>query len=409
MTTEAAPGGGSGGAEGRVLGPAREGVPGASPAGGKGVPRVLQGNEAIVEGALAAGCTFFAGYPITPATEISEVMSARLPAEGGTFIQMEDEIASIGAVIGASLAGAKAMTATSGPGFSLMQENLGFACVAEVPCVIVDVMRGGPSTGLPTHVSQGDVMQARWGTHGDHPIIVLAVSTTRECFDLTIQAFNFAEKYRTPVILLSDEVVSHTREKVVLPPREEVVVLNRLRPNMPPDWYIPYEDNTRGVPPMGIFGDGYRYHVTGLIHDQRGFPTERPDEVPAFLKRIFRKISANFHEIQRSRPEETEDAEVLVVAYGSVARSARSAVREARRRGVKAGLVQLITLWPFPRRPLTPLRRNVRAVLVPELNLGQISREVKRINPGRARVETLNRIDGVLITPDEILRSLAKL
>ncbi len=376
---------------------------------GPGRPRLLQGNEAIVEGALAAGCNFFAGYPITPATEISEVMSARLPAGGGTFIQMEDEIASMGAVIGASLAGAKAMTATSGPGFSLMQENLGFACVAEVPCVIVNVMRGGPSTGLPTHVSQGDVMQTRWGTHGDHPIIVLAVSTTLDCFELTVKAFNFAEKFRTPVILLSDEVVSHTREKIVLPPPEETAVINRLRPNMPPDWYIPYEDNTRGVPPMGIFGDGYRYHVTGLIHDQRGYPTERLEEVPVFFKRLFRKINGNFPEIQMIRQEEAEDAEVLVIAYGSVARSARSAVREARRRGIKAGLVQLITLWPFPRRPLTPLLRNVRAALVPELNMGQISREVKRINPGRARVETLNRIDGVLITPDEILRRLTKL
>ena len=238
-------------------------------------PLLLQGNEAIVEGALAAGCRFFAGYPITPATEISEVMSARLPAVDGTFIQMEDEIASMGAVIGASLAGVKAMTATSGPGFSLMQENLGFACVAEVPCVIVNVMRGGPSTGLPTNVSQEDVMQARWGTHGDHPIIVLAVSNVQDCFDLTVKAFNFSEAYRTPVIILSDEVVSHTREKFVAPEASEVKVMDREKPEMPPEWYIPYEDTPHGVPPMGIFGDGYRYHVTGLIHDVRGFPTQR--------------------------------------------------------------------------------------------------------------------------------------
>jgi len=372
-------------------------------------PRLLQGNESIVEGALAAGCTFFAGYPITPATEISEVMSRKLPARKGTFIQMEDEIASLGAVIGASLAGAKAMTATSGPGFSLMQENLGFACVAEVPCVIVNVMRGGPSTGLPTHVSQGDVMQARWGTHGDHPIIVLAASTTLDCFLLTVQAFNFAEKYRTPVILLTDEVVSHTREKILLPSAQDVEVIDRIRPNMPPDWYIPYEDNTRGVPPMGIFGDGYRYHVTGLIHDKRGFPTERTGEVPAFLKRIFRKISQNFLEIQMVDEEETEDAELLVIAYGSVSRSARRAVRLARSRGVKAGLLQLITLWPFPRRRVVRLMRKVDSVLVPELNMGQISREVKRVNPGTARVETLNRIDGVLITPQDILTLLMKM
>jgi 2-oxoglutarate ferredoxin oxidoreductase subunit alpha len=370
---------------------------------------LLQGNEAMVEGALAAGCTFFAGYPITPATEISEAMSVKLPAVGGTFIQMEDEIASMGAIIGASLAGAKSMTATSGPGFSLMQENLGFACVAEVPCVVVNVMRGGPSTGLPTNVAQGDVMQARWGTHGDHPIIVLAVSTTKDCFDITVKAFNLAEKYRTPVIILSDEVVAHTREKVRIPHPEEVEVVDRIRPNMPPEWYIPYEDNSRGVPPMGIFGDGYRYHVTGLIHDIRGFPTQRADEIVPFLTRIHRKISQNFFDILMVDTEEADDADVLVIAYGSVARSARRAVREARRRGVRAGLIQLITLWPFPRQILEPYLKRAWAVLVPELNMGQISREVKRINQGMTRVETLNRIDGNLITPDEILVRLLKM
>ena len=370
---------------------------------------LLQGNEAVVAGALAAGCRFFAGYPITPATEISEIMSYRLPALGGTFIQMEDEIASLGAVIGASLAGAKAMTATSGPGFSLMQENLGFACIAEVPCVIVNVMRGGPSTGLPTHVSQGDVQQARWGTHGDHPIIVLAAATTRECFDLTVKAFNLSEKYRTPVILLTDEVVAHTREKVTLPRAGEIEVVDRIRPTMPPEWYIPYEDNPRGVPPMGIFGDGYRYHVTGLIHDVRGFPTERPDEIVPFLDRLFRKINQHFADIQMAAEDLAEDAEILVVAYGSVARSARRAIREARERGVKAGLLKLITLWPFPRRLLEPHLRRVKAVLVPELNRGQISREVKRVNQGLTRIETLNRIDGHLITPDEILGKLMKM
>jgi 2-oxoglutarate ferredoxin oxidoreductase subunit alpha len=374
-----------------------------------GKPRLLQGNEAVVEGALAAGCRFFAGYPITPATEISEVMAQRLPGVGGTFIQMEDEIASLGAVIGASLAGVKSMTATSGPGFSLMQENLGFACVAEVPCVIVNVMRGGPSTGLPTHVSQGDVMQARWGTHGDHPMIVLAAATTRDCFDLTVRAFNLSEKYRTPVILLTDEVVAHTREKVVLPEPAAVEVVNRLRPTVPPEWYVPYADNTRGVPPMGIFGDGYRYHVTGLIHDVHGFPTERKDEIVPFLNRLFRKITQHFGDILMAEEEQTADAEILVVAYGSVARSARRAIREARHRGIKAGLFQLVTLWPFPRRLLEPLLRRVRAVLVPELNLGQMSREVKRVNQGMTRIETLNRIDGDLIRPEEILERLMML
>ena len=378
-------------------------------AGTPGKARLLQGNEAMVEGALYAGCRFFAGYPITPATEISEVMSYRLPAVDGTFIQMEDEIASMGAVIGASLAGVKAMTATSGPGFSLMQENLGFACVAEVPAVIVNVMRGGPSTGLPTHVSQGDAQQARWGTHGDHPIIVLAVSTTRECFELTVKAFSLAEKYRTPVIILSDEVVGHTREKLLLPPETPLEVVDRVRPDMPPEWYLPYADTASGVPPMGIFGDGYRYHVTGLIHDVRGYPTERPDEIVPFLNRLFRKITQHFHDIQMVREEQTADAEILVVAYGSVARSARRAVIEARERGVKAGLLQLITLWPFPRRHLEPLLRQVRAALVPELNMGQMSREVKRVNQGMTRVETLNRFDGNLITPDEIMERLLKM
>ena len=378
-------------------------------AGAPGKARLLQGNEAMVEGALYAGCRFFAGYPITPATEISEVMSYRLPAVDGTFIQMEDEIASMGAVIGASLAGVKAMTATSGPGFSLMQENLGFACVAEVPAVIVNVMRGGPSTGLPTHVSQGDAQQARWGTHGDHPIIVLAVSTTRECFELTVKAFSLAEKYRTPVIILSDEVVGHTREKLLLPPETPLEVVDRVRPDMPPEWYLPYADTASGVPPMGIFGDGYRYHVTGLIHDVRGYPTERPDEIVPFLNRLFRKITQHFHDIQMVREEQTADAEILVVAYGSVARSARRAVIEARERGIKAGLLQLITLWPFPRRHLEPLLRQVRAVLVPELNMGQMSREVKRVNQGMTRVETLNRFDGNLITPYEIMERLLRM
>jgi 2-oxoglutarate ferredoxin oxidoreductase subunit alpha len=377
--------------------------------GTPGKARLLQGNEAMVEGALYAGCRFFAGYPITPATEISEAMAYRLPAVDGTFIQMEDEIASMGAVIGASLAGVKAMTATSGPGFSLMQENLGFACVAEVPAVIVNVMRGGPSTGLPTHVSQGDTQQARWGTHGDHPIIVLAVSTTRDCFELTVKAFSLAEKYRTPVIILSDEVVGHTREKLLLPPETPLEVVDRVRPDMPPEWYLPYADTASGVPPMGIFGDGYRYHVTGLIHDVRGYPTERPDEIVPFLNRLFRKITQHFHDIQMVREEQTADAEILVVAYGAVARSARRAVIEARERGIKAGLLQLITLWPFPRRHLEPLLRQVRAALVPELNMGQMSREVKRINQGMTRVDTLNRIDGNLITPDEIMERLLKM
>jgi 2-oxoglutarate ferredoxin oxidoreductase subunit alpha len=368
---------------------------------------LLQGNEAMVEGALAAGCRFFAGYPITPASEISEILSSRLPRIGGTFLQMEDEIASLGAVIGASLAGTKSMTATSGPGFSLMQENLGFACIAEVPCVIVNVMRGGPSTGLPTNTAQGDVLQARWGTHGDHPIIVLAVSTTLDCFKITVEAFNLSEKFRTPVIILSDETVAHTREAITLPAVEDLAVTDRIAPNMPPEWYIPYQDSASGIPPMASIGDGYRHHVTGLVHDVRGFPTQLPHEIDSFIRRLHRKITQGFHEIQMTRPCCLEDAEVAVIAYGSVARSAHRAVKDARRQGVKAGLLELITLFPFPRQAVEELLGRCRAVLVPEMNMGQISREVKRVNQGRTRIEKYNRVDGNLITPDEICKCLA--
>jgi len=367
---------------------------------------LLQGNEAIVEGALRAGCRFFAGYPITPATEISEILSVKLPQVDGTFIQMEDEIASLGAVIGASLTGVKAMTATSGPGFSLMQENLGFAIIAEVPCVIVNVMRGGPSTGLPTYPAQGDVMQARWGTHGDHPIIVLSASTVRECYDVTIKAFNLSEKFRTPVILLLDEVVGHMREKMVLDDQEEIEILNRVKPTVPPEWYIPYEDTPMGVPAMANFGEGYRYHVTGLTHDIRGFPTSRPDEIGPFIARLHRKISQHFSEIQIAEFYQTEDAEITVIAYGCVARSAKRAVRDAREKGMKVGLLKLTTIWPFMRSSVEKVLQTSKILIVPEMNMGQISREVKRVNRGVAKVITLSKVDGTIITPPEILNRM---
>jgi 2-oxoglutarate ferredoxin oxidoreductase subunit alpha len=370
---------------------------------------LLQGNEAMVEGAIAAGCRFFAGYPITPASEISERMSYRLPQVDGTFIQMEDEIASIGAVIGASLTGIKSMTATSGPGFSLMQENLGYACMTEVPCVIINVMRGGPSTGLPTSPAQGDVLQSRWGTHGDHPIIVLSVASVSECFSITVTAFNLSEKYRVPVVVLSDEVVAHTRETFSIPSADSLEIVNRIIPNVPPEWYKPYEDNSRGVPPMAAMGEGYRHHVTGLVHDMHGFPTERQDEIEAFHKRQFRKITNGFFEIQITKKFSLEDAEIVVIAYGSVARSARHAVSMARSAGIKAGLIQLITLFPFPKNSVVNVMRQCRAILVPEMNMGQISREVKRINTGLTKVFKYNRIDGQLITPVEIFEELQKM
>jgi 2-oxoglutarate ferredoxin oxidoreductase subunit alpha len=368
--------------------------------------KLLQGNEAIVEGALRAGCRFFAGYPITPATEIAEVMSQRLPAVDGTFIQMEDEIASMGAVIGASLAGAKSMTATSGPGFSLMQENIGFACIAEVPCVVVNVMRGGPSTGLPTSPAQGDVMQARWGTHGDHPIIALCPSTIRECYELTIKAFNFSEKYRNPVILLLDEVVAHMREKISLIDDDKTDIFNRVKPTVPPEWYIPYEDTPIGIPPMANFGEGYRYHVTGLTHDVRGFPTSRPEEIDPFIRRLFRKISQNFNDLQIGEFFMTDDADVSVIAYGCVARSAKRAVIDARERGIRAGLLKLNTIWPFMRIQVEKVLQTSSCVIVPEMNMGQISREVKRVNKGDAKVFTINKVDSTIITPQEILNRI---
>lgn len=363
------------------------------------------GNEAVVEGALLAGCTFYGGYPITPSSEIMEIMANRLPQlKDGVFLQMEDEIASMGAVIGASLAGRKALTATSGPGFSLKQENLGYAIMAETPLVLVNVMRGGPSTGLPTCPAQGDVQQARWGTHGDHPIIVLSASDVQECLDMTITAFNMAEKYRTPVILLLDEVTAHTREKIEIPNPGEFEVFSRTVPSMPPEWYKPYEETVRGVPPMPPLGSGYRFHTTGLTHDRNGFPTQRPEEVVELMERIHRKIDQFFYDIQLVDEIKTDDADVVVIAYGSVARSAELAVQQARQNGVKAGLLKLKTLFPYPRRYTEKILGHARTIVVPEMNMGQMSREVKRVNMGRAAVRTINRIDGQIVTPSEILK-----
>jgi 2-oxoglutarate ferredoxin oxidoreductase subunit alpha len=370
---------------------------------------LLQGNEACVKGALTAGCRFYAGYPITPASEIMEVMARDLPKAGGAFIQMEDEIASLGAVLGASLAGAKAMTATSGPGFSLMQEHIGYACMAEIPCVIVDVMRGGPSTGLPTQGAQGDVMQARWGTHGDHPIIVLAPSSVSEFFELTVQAFNLAERYRTPVIMLVDEAVAHVRERVSLPNESRVAIEDRPMPTVPPEWYIPYADPGTGVPPMPKFGDGYRYNATGLCHDVRGYPTTRKDEVDPLIRRLFSKISKDVERLQWCDQFFTVDAQVTVIAYGCVARSALEAVKQARDKGLKAGLLKLKVLWPFMRQTVAAVMEHSSKILVPEMNMGQVSREVKRVNRGNCEVFTLNKVDGTLITPREIRQKLEEM
>ncbi len=371
-------------------------------------PQLMQGNKACALGAIAAGCRFFAGYPITPATEIAELMARFLPREGGKFIQMEDEIASIAAVIGASVGGAKAMTATSGPGFSLMQENIGYAAMAEIPCVVVNVQRVGPSTGLPTHPAQGDVMQARWGTHGDHPIIVLCPSTVRETFDLTVRAFNLAEKYRTPVILLMDAMVGHMRERVELPPPGELEVWERAPTEVPPEWYKAYENEVGDVPPLASFGDGYRYHITGLFHDEHGYPTQRLDEINAWLKRISAKIEHGLSEIldYESDPY-LERAEVVVIAYGATTRSAQRAVRLARSRGTRVSLLKLRTLWPFPEEAVESAAERLHCVVVPEMNLGQLALEVERV-VGRRKVVRINRADGQMIDPQEILEAIER-
>lgn len=371
--------------------------------------RLYQGNEACVEGAIAAGMRFFAGYPITPSTEIAELCSVRLPQVGGTFIQMEDEIASMAAVCGASLAGLKAMTATSGPGFSLKQENIGFAAEAEIPCVIVNVQRVGPSTGMPTSPAQGDLMQARWGRHGDQEIVVLSPAYVDEVYSLTIEAFNIAEELRTPVILLMDEVVGHLREKVTLPKPGDLVIKDRKKP-VPGSRYLPYapgEGEDGDVPPLAAFGDGFRFHVTGLTHGPDGFPTNSPSVGEPQIKRINSKISSRREKLCKAEELFTEDADILVVSFGSSARSAKKAVKDLRAVGVKVGLLRLITLWPFPEHVIQRIAAGkLKAVIVPEMNLGQLAREVRRCLDGRAPVIGVNRVAGKLIEPADVIRAV---
>jgi 2-oxoglutarate ferredoxin oxidoreductase subunit alpha len=367
-------------------------------------PRLISGNEAVGLGALASGAAFFAGYPITPSTEIMEFMARELPKQGGAFIQMEDEIASLGAVIGASLAGAKSFTATSGPGFSLMQEHIGFAAMAEVPCVIVNVMRGGPSTGLPTKPSQGDIMQAKYGSHGDYPSVALVPNSVMECFTLTVRAFNLSEKYRIPVILLSDEVVGHMNEKVVLPGRGEIEVIDRLQPTVPPEWYHHYEHTTTGIAPMASFGEGYRYHVTGLTHDASGFPTARPEEVRALMEKFKNKEIRNVKDLTMVEEYRMDDARMAIFAYGSVSRSARQAVKILRQLGMKVGLVRPQIVWPFPKVAVERMLDQCRYILVPEMNVGHLRKEVERLSQsGRERIKGLNVLDSRLITAEQIV------
>lgn len=369
--------------------------------------KFIQGNEAVGWGALAAGCRFYAGYPITPSTEVAEMLSRELPKVGGKFIQMEDEIASLAACLGASAGGLKSMTATSGPGFSLMQEHLGYAVMTEIPTVLVNVQRLGPSTGSPTAASQGDVMQSRWGTHGDHPIIVLSPTSVSQSFDLTVTAFNFSEKFRTPVILLLDEVVGHMREKIILPDFSSLECTERQVHSVPPEWYKPYGDNPSDVPPMASFGTGYRYHITGLFHDEMGYPTQRLDEIDPWIERVHRKIERNLDEIVMTEADDLEGARTVVVAYGATARSARHAVKLARQRRHKVGLLTLLTIWPFPEAVIERLADSGVHLIVPEMNLGQLALEVERV-AGRRKVSRVNRANGEMVTPQMILDAIER-
>jgi 2-oxoglutarate ferredoxin oxidoreductase subunit alpha len=352
----------------------------------------MQGNEACVEGAMAAGLRFYAGYPITPSTEIAELLADRLPRIGGVFIQMEDEIASMAAVIGASLTGLRAMTATSGPGFSLKQENLGYAAITETPCVVVNVQRVGPSTGMPTSPSQGDVMQARWGTHGDHPIVALSPSSVLETYTLTARAFAIADELRVPVIILTDEVTGHMRERVAVP-EPETQPVGRRSPNgeAPPD-----------VPPMAHFGEGRRMLVTGLYHDETGFWSENHEAADRLIRRLSGKVERRRQQLTMVDRWYLEDAEIAVVAYGCVARSALRAVRQARSRGLKVGMLRPACLWPFPYHEIDAIADRVACIVVPEMNMGQIIGEVERAAAGRCRVVGYNRVDAELIRPDEL-------
>ncbi len=366
--------------------------------------KLMQGNEAIAMGAIAAGCRFYAGYPITPSTEIAEVLARELPKVGGKFIQMEDEIASMAAIIGASVGGLKSMTATSGPGFSLMQENIGYAAMAEIPCVVVDVQRLGPSTGQPTAASQGDVMQARWGTHGDHPILVLSPISVRQAFDLTLKAFEFSEKFRTPVILLTDEIIGHMREPVDLPDFN-TIRLPEYRVTEPGPDYIPYRNEPGDVPPMASFGIGYRYHITGLMHDEQGFSTQVLPEIDAWVERVNSKLEKHMEEIALVQEDYQDGAKTALLSYGCSARSARHAMKLARAAGRRVDMLTLFTLWPFPEKQVEALGERVDKIIVPEMNLGQLAYEVERV-VGKKKVIRVGRANGEMVTPQMILEAM---
>jgi len=366
----------------------------------------MQGNEAAAHGALYAGCNFFGGYPITPSTEVSEVLSIELPKIGGKFIQMEDEIGAMAACLGASLTGAKVLTSTSGPGLSLKQELIGYGCIAEIPCVVFNVMRGGPSTGMPTGPSQSDVMCAKWGTHGDHATIALMPASVQECYDMVAEAFSLSEKYRMPVHVLPDEIIAHMRERIEFREPGEIEITPRKAPTVPPEQYKPYDTSFGDVPPLANFGSGYRYHVTGLNKMQDGFPTTKAEIVQAEEERQVRKVDACIDDIVTFEEYMLDDAEVVVVAYGSTSRSARYAVNAAREQGIKAGMFRIKTFWPFPDKQIKALAGKVKGFIIPEMNLGMCSIELERCAQGKIPVLGIFRVDGEPINPEQIVEKI---
>jgi 2-oxoglutarate ferredoxin oxidoreductase subunit alpha len=368
----------------------------------------LDGDFACGEGAMAAGCRFVGGYPITPSTEVVERMSRRFPMIGGTFIQMEDELASMAAVVGASWTGTKSMTVTSGPGFSLMMENIGLAAMMETPCVVVNVQRGGPSTGLPTMTGQADMMQARWGSHGDYEIIALCPQSPQEAFDLTIDAFNLSELYRVPVLLMMDECVGHMTEKVVIPPADEIEIVPRTLTTKSPDQFLPYRVDGRDVPEFARAGDGYRFHTTGLTHDERGYPVMSEECQEQCVRRLVEKIRGNADKIVRFEEEEIDGADVVLMAYGITARVARMGIELARDKGVKVGFLRLIVAWPFPEKLIRELAGQVKAFVVPEINYGQMVLEVERCAAGRASVVLLPHGGGGVHDPETIAEEIVR-
>jgi len=368
----------------------------------------MNGDIACAEGGISAGCRFFAGYPITPATEVAERMSARLPEVGGVYIQMEDELASMNAILGASWAGVKAMTATSGPGFSLMMENLGLGMMLETPCVLVNIQRAGPSTGLPTLTGQGDMMQARWGSHGLYSIIALSPASPQECYEHTIKAFNLSEKYRIPVLVMADEIVGHMGEKVVIPPPEDIPLTPRRKPTVPPEEYLPYKPDADLVPPMANAGEGYRFHVTGLTHDEKGYPVMTAQAQDRLVRRLVDKIEKNKADIIEIEEDGIDGADVVVCSYGISARVSQFAVERARDEGIRVGMLRLVTVWPFPEETIRQIAKRVKAFVVPEINYGQIALEVERCAGGAANTILVSHMGGSAHRPETIIDAIRR-